>query len=542
MRAFVVMCFVAVACADKLGYNYQPVGHSDSGLSFTPGSGSLGGVGGGSLGGGSFGGLGGGSLGSGLGGGSLGGGSLGGGFGSGSFGGLGGGSLGGVGGGSLGGLGGGSLGGGSLGGLGGGNDGVSYEAPSYTAPAELEKEFYTFSAPEGEFDDANAAQKIAGSVKQGLRVIFIKGPENKGLENAALALAKQAAEQKTAIYVLNKQADIGDLANKLNAINKNSNNKPEVHFVKYRTPEDAANAQRAIQGQYDSLGGTSQSHNGGVAPVLNFASQAPVHSAPAHAPANAYLPSSVFLILNTTDFKMRAFIVLCLVAVACADKLGYNYRPVEHSNSGLSFTPGSVGGSSSYGAPHTSGFSSGVGDGLAGPVSYNAPVSNGGYHTEFYTFTAPEGAFDDPEAAQKIAGSLKKNIRVIFIKNPENKAYENAVLALAKQAAEQRTAIYVLNKQHDISALAEKFNAINNNQNARPEVHFVKYRTPEDAANAQRAIQSQYDSLGGTTQNYNGGVAPVLNFASQAPIISHGSVQSPNSVYLPSSVFRRFRV
>ncbi|KAI8119578.1 hypothetical protein CVS40_9039 [Lucilia cuprina] len=478
MRAFVVMCFVAVACADKLGYNYQPVGHSDSGLSFTPGSGSLGGVGGGSLGGGSFGGLGGGSLGSGLGGGSLGGGSLGGGFGSGSFGGLGGGSLGGVGGGSLGGLGGGSLGGGSLGGLGGGNDGVSYEAPSYTAPAELEKEFYTFSAPEGEFDDANAAQKIAGSVKQGLRVIFIKGPENKGLENAALALAKQAAEQKTAIYVLNKQADIGDLANKLNAINKNSNNKPEVHFVKYRTPEDAANAQRAIQGQYDSLGGTSQSHNGGVAPVLNFASQAPVHSAPAHAPANAYLPSSVFR----------------------------------------------------------------VGDGLAGPVSYNAPVSNGGYHTEFYTFTAPEGAFDDPEAAQKIAGSLKKNIRVIFIKNPENKAYENAVLALAKQAAEQRTAIYVLNKQHDISALAEKFNAINNNQNARPEVHFVKYRTPEDAANAQRAIQSQYDSLGGTTQNYNGGVAPVLNFASQAPIISHGSVQSPNSVYLPSSVFRRFRV
>ncbi|XP_065355254.1 keratin, type I cytoskeletal 9-like [Calliphora vicina] len=274
MRAFIVLCLVAVACADKLGYNYQPVAHSDSGLSFGPGSGSIGG------------GLGG--LGSGLGGGSLGGG----------LGGLGGGSLGGLGGG-FGGLGGGSLGGGNLGGgfggLSGGNDGASYEGPSYTAPAELEKEFYTFSAPEGEFDDANAAQKIAGSVKQGLRVVFIKGPENKGLEDAALALAKQAADQKTAIYVLNKQADIGDLANRLNALNKNSNNKPEVHFVKYRTPEDAANAQKAIQGQYDALGGPSQSHNGGVAPVLNFASQAPVHSAPAaHAPGNAYLPSSVF--------------------------------------------------------------------------------------------------------------------------------------------------------------------------------------------------------------------------------------------------------
>ncbi|KAM7364303.1 uncharacterized protein ACRADG_000846 [Cochliomyia hominivorax] len=310
MRAFIVMCFVAVACADKLGYNYQPVGHSDSGLSFTPGAisgglsggslgglgGGLGGIGSGSIGGG-LGGSGGGSLG-GIGGGSLGGtggGSLGG-IGGGSLGGIGGGSLGGIGGGSLGGLDGGNLGGGlgagNLGGVGSGNDG--FDGPSYNAPAELEKEFYTFSAPEGEFDDANAAQKIAGNVKQGLRVIFIKGPENKGLEDAALALAKQAADQKTAIYVLHKQADIGDLANKLNSINKNSNNKPEVHFVKYRTPEDAANAQRAIQNQYDSLGGSSQSHNGGVAPVLNFASQAPIQSAPARAPGNAYLPSSIF--------------------------------------------------------------------------------------------------------------------------------------------------------------------------------------------------------------------------------------------------------
>ncbi|EDV92643.1 putative mediator of RNA polymerase II transcription subunit 17 [Drosophila grimshawi] len=305
MRAFIVMCLVAVACADKLGYNYQPVGHSGSGLSFAPGSGS------GSLGGLSGGGLSGGSLG-GLGGGSLGGGSLGG---------LGGGSLGGIGGGSLGGgsLGGGSLGGGSLGGLGGGagltSDGGSIgggsglgnlgglsgggvDAPvSYNAPApaaELEKEFFTYTANEQDFDEPAALEKVSGSLNKGLRVIFIKGPENRGLENAALALAKQAAQQETAIYVLNKQADIGDLANKLNAVRGNNNNKPEVHFVKYRTPEDAANAQRAIQGQYDQLGGTSQSHNGGVAPVLNFASQGPVRQANAKSPDNAYLPTSIF--------------------------------------------------------------------------------------------------------------------------------------------------------------------------------------------------------------------------------------------------------
>ncbi|XP_041449562.1 uncharacterized protein LOC111067646 isoform X2 [Drosophila obscura] len=240
MRAFIVLCLVAVACADKLGYNYQPVGHSNSGLSFAPGSGSIGG-------------------------GSIGGGSIGGGSGLGGLGGLSGDSL---------------------------SAPVSYNAPAPTA--ELEKEFFTFSANEQDFDEPQELERVSGSVNKGLRVVFIKGPENRGLENAALALAKQAAQQETAIYVLNKQADIGDLANKLNSIRSNSNNKPEVHFVKYRTPEDAANAQRAIQSQYDQLGGSSQATDGGVAPALNFASAGPVRQATAQNPDNSYLPTSVF--------------------------------------------------------------------------------------------------------------------------------------------------------------------------------------------------------------------------------------------------------
>ncbi|XP_034485813.1 keratin, type II cytoskeletal 1-like [Drosophila innubila] len=284
MRAFIVMCLVAVACADKLGYNYQPVGHSDNGLSFSPGSGIDGGhIGGGNIGGGNIGGghISGGNIGGGnIGGGHIGGGNIGGGH---------------IGGGNIGG---GNIGGGSgLGNL-GGLSGGPLEAPvSYNAPApaaELEKEFFTFTANEQDFDEPQSLEKVSSSLNKALRVVFIKGPENRGLENAALALAKQAAQQETAIYVLNKQADIGDLANKLNAIRSNTNNKPEVHFVKYRTPEDAANAQRAIQGQYDSLGGSSQAHNGGVAPVLNFASQGPVRQANAKSPENAYLPTSIF--------------------------------------------------------------------------------------------------------------------------------------------------------------------------------------------------------------------------------------------------------
>uniref|UniRef100_A0A1I8PIM3 DUF243 domain-containing protein n=1 Tax=Stomoxys calcitrans TaxID=35570 RepID=A0A1I8PIM3_STOCA len=223
MRAFIVLCLVAVASADKLGYNYQPVGHSSSGLSFTPG-----GSGGGS-----------------------------------SFG------------------------------------GGSHSAPSASyggQQGELEKQFFTYTADDEEFHDPQATNQFANSVKQALRVVFIKGPESSGLEDAALALAKNSASQKTDVYVLNKQPDLATLAEKLNQISSSSNtqNRPDVHFVKYRTPEDAANAQKAIQGQYDALGGQSQNVNGGVAPVLNFASQAPIARQSASAPGASYLPASIF--------------------------------------------------------------------------------------------------------------------------------------------------------------------------------------------------------------------------------------------------------
>ncbi|XP_061399179.1 uncharacterized protein LOC133334881 [Musca vetustissima] len=245
---------------------------------------------------------------------------------------------------------------------------------------------------------------------------------------------------------------------------------------------------------------------------------------------------------------MRAFIVLCLVAVACADKLGYNYKPVGHSSSGLSFTPGTGVGTATNVAPTYTG---GVGT-YGGQQDYVAPTYTGGVGSssppsfvpqaelekEFYTYTANDADFNEPASSEQLANSLKKGLRVIFIKGPENSGLEDAALALAKQAAQQETAIYVLNKQADLSDLANKLNTINTGNNNKPEVHFVKYRTPEDAANAQRAIQGQYDSLGGPSHNINGGVAPVLNFASQAAVAPAPSPSTPGSSYLPASIFR----
>ncbi|XP_061399176.1 uncharacterized protein LOC133334877 [Musca vetustissima] len=156
----------------------------------------------------------------------------------------------------------------------------NYESASNTSPlvsaGGIEKEFYTFTADEEDFAQPAASNQFENSIKQGVRVIFIKGPENNGLENAIVSLAKQASEQKTDIYVLTKHADLAELNNKLNTANDNANHKPEVHFVKYRTAEDAANAQHAIQAEYEALGGPAQYFDGGVAPSLNFASQAPL--------------------------------------------------------------------------------------------------------------------------------------------------------------------------------------------------------------------------------------------------------------------------
>lgn len=166
---------------------------------------------------------------------------------------------------------------------------------------EFSKEFFTYSAPEEEFADHESTEHIASMLKRNLRVLFIKSPEHQGLANAALQLAKQASEQRTAIYVLSKQADVAQLAQRIQSEQQAQaqSHKPEVHFVKYRTPEDAVRAQQLIQQQFDALGGSSRSSDEGVAPVLDFSS-APAAAAGQEqqqaqglaAPLTKYLPAS----------------------------------------------------------------------------------------------------------------------------------------------------------------------------------------------------------------------------------------------------------
>ncbi|XP_058982681.1 uncharacterized PPE family protein PPE40-like [Musca domestica] len=256
MRAFIVLCFLATAYAASFGYDYERQGSTSFGSSvnggFVGNSGfSSGGIGDYNVAPGAFGNNG---------------------FGRNGFVGNGLGNT------------------GFTGNSFGGNGFVSNGGSGFTAPTELTKEFYTFTAPEGAFNDNTGADQLGGSVKRGVRVIFIKGPENNGLDDAALQLAKSVNEQKTAIYVLTKQADIGNLANKLNNLIHSSESRPEVHFVKYRTPADAENAQRTIQSQYESLAGKSANYNVGIAPVLKFASSGNQYQVAE--PSNTYLPAN----------------------------------------------------------------------------------------------------------------------------------------------------------------------------------------------------------------------------------------------------------
>ncbi|XP_055383998.1 uncharacterized protein LOC129613786 [Condylostylus longicornis] len=170
---------------------------------------------------------------------------------------------------------------------------ATFAAPQYSyqlgdqqglhqGPVIYNKQYYIHSAPDDALEPSAADQSLLAN-KRNLRVVFIKTPENRGLENAALQLAKAAGDDRTAIYVLNKQTDLAELQNKLSQITDQNANKPEVHFVKYRTPEEAEHAQQYIKSQYDTLGGPSQVVNEGIAPVRNFVgSLAPASSVPAY--------------------------------------------------------------------------------------------------------------------------------------------------------------------------------------------------------------------------------------------------------------------
>ncbi|XP_073821307.1 tweedleW [Musca autumnalis] len=127
------------------------------------------------------------------------------------------------------------------------------------------KNFFIHSAPEetqAEIDEELA--QLQQQPRKHYNVLFVKTPSQTN-KAAAINLAKALKEEKTVVYVLAKKTSAADLQDAIQEAPQHIN-KPEVFFIKYRTPEEAANAQRQIQSQYDSLGGSTTITDEGVAP------------------------------------------------------------------------------------------------------------------------------------------------------------------------------------------------------------------------------------------------------------------------------------
>ncbi|XP_011179833.1 uncharacterized protein LOC105210521 [Zeugodacus cucurbitae] len=148
----------------------------------------------------------------------------------------------------------------------GGNIHYTQQPSNFVGRAPIvSKHFWIHSAPE-DHDEQQIVRYInIGKPRKNYNVVFINTPSSN--VNKAKIIANVApVEDKTAIYVLAKKSNALDLSAEV-ATPAPVVHKPEVFFIKYKTPEEAEHAQHTIQAQYDALGGSSDLSNEGSIPV-----------------------------------------------------------------------------------------------------------------------------------------------------------------------------------------------------------------------------------------------------------------------------------
>ncbi|XP_030381448.1 uncharacterized protein LOC115629188 [Scaptodrosophila lebanonensis] len=132
-------------------------------------------------------------------------------------------------------------------------------------PAVVSKHFYIHTAPEDHDEQQIVRHVTIGRPQKNYRVVFINAPSSSA-SKAKIIANVAPVEDKTAIYVLSKKSNALDVSAEV-VTPAPVNNKPEVFFIKYKTPQEAQHAQQTIQAQYDSLGGSSQVSDEGLVPV-----------------------------------------------------------------------------------------------------------------------------------------------------------------------------------------------------------------------------------------------------------------------------------
>lgn len=141
-----------------------------------------------------------------------------------------------------------------------------YHGAHHVLPPVVTKDIYVHVAPEEHQSSVQEHHTYHQPPRKHYRIVFIKAPS----PDISKAVVKQApTEDKTIIYVLTKKQDPIDLKEALKSASSSKASKPEVYFIKYKTQEEAENAQRLIKAEYDKLGGTTHVSDETIAPVTS---------------------------------------------------------------------------------------------------------------------------------------------------------------------------------------------------------------------------------------------------------------------------------
>lgn len=137
-----------------------------------------------------------------------------------------------------------------------------------TLPPIITKSFYFESAPEEPEEEQQPRFVNVGRAQKNYKVIFIKAPTY-GLNSQIIPIVPQN-EDKTIIYVLSKKPEHNQNV-ELPSTSTTEATKPDVFFIKYKSEQEAREAQQKIQNVYET---NSDDGNSDVAHLQTIANSA----------------------------------------------------------------------------------------------------------------------------------------------------------------------------------------------------------------------------------------------------------------------------
>lgn len=133
----------------------------------------------------------------------------------------------------------------------------------------ITKQFFIHAAPEDVDEEYQEKHIRLGPAKKHYNIVFIKSPSISN-RKTAVKISPAAHEEKTIIYVLNKKAEAAEIRAEI-LEQPTTTTKPQVVFIKYKTNEEAANAQEYITTKFEALGDSKgQVSDEGTAPIVSI--------------------------------------------------------------------------------------------------------------------------------------------------------------------------------------------------------------------------------------------------------------------------------